>query len=255
MGGVPITIITERNTGSRDGAADAARNAGAESGRLKAADLATLMTLFSPAFPTGGFAYSHGVEAAVRGGRVTNGNAVFDWIGVVLSRGSGWNDLVLLAEAHRLTRAADGDGLLDLAELAFALSGSAERRMETLKLGTAFREAASSWTKGRSLLPTDAEIAMPVAAGEVTALAGLPLRDALTAHAQNFAASLTSAAVRLVPLGQGEWVAVLHALAPLIAEAAERAAGSTLDDLGSAALMSDIAAMQHETLETRLFRS
>jgi urease accessory protein len=36
---------------------------------------------------------------------------------------------------------------------------------------------------------------------------------------------------------------------------AARAAASTLDDLGSAAILSDIAAMRHETLGVRLFVS
>jgi urease accessory protein len=36
---------------------------------------------------------------------------------------------------------------------------------------------------------------------------------------------------------------------------ASRAAASSLDDLGGAAFMSDIAAMQHETQYSRLFRS
>jgi urease accessory protein len=36
---------------------------------------------------------------------------------------------------------------------------------------------------------------------------------------------------------------------------AERAAGSTLDDLGSATIRAEIASLRHETLTTRLFRS
>jgi urease accessory protein len=44
-------------------------------------------------------------------------------------------------------------------------------------------------------------------------------------------------------------------LEPVILAAAARAAASTLDDLGSSALSSDIAAMRHETLGVRLFIS
>jgi urease accessory protein len=41
----------------------------------------------------------------------------------------------------------------------------------------------------------------------------------------------------------------------VILRTASRAADSTLDDLGSATLNSDIAAMRHETLDGRLFGS
>jgi urease accessory protein len=58
-----------------------------------------------------------------------------------------------------------------------------------------------------------------------------------------------------VPLGQSEGVAILARLAPVIASTASRAAGSTLDDLGTFAFMADIATMKHETLEPRLFRT
>ncbi|MEO9787514.1 MAG: urease accessory protein UreF, partial [Aurantimonas coralicida] len=54
---------------------------------------------------------------------------------------------------------------------------------------------------------------------------------------------------------QSEAVRILRRLEPDIRVLAERAGGSTLDDLGSAALGSDIAALRHETLPTRLFRS
>ena len=61
--------------------------------------------------------------------------------------------------------------------------------------------------------------------------------------------------MRAVPLGQTDGVAVLAALEPLILTTAARAAVSSLDDLGACALMSDIAAMRHETLSVRLFIS
>ncbi|HEV7384050.1 MAG TPA: urease accessory UreF family protein, partial [Phenylobacterium sp.] len=77
----------------------------------------------------------------------------------------------------------------------------------------------------------------------------------LTAWLHAFAANLVSVAVRAVPLGQTAGVAVIAELEPVILTVAARAAASTLDDLGSSALLSDIAAMRHETLGVRLFIS
>ena len=94
-----------------------------------------------------------------------------------------------------------------------------------------------------------------VAAGGACALAGIPLESALTAYFNAFANQLISVAVRTIPIGQSQGLAVLAALHPVIAATAARAAASTLDDLGSATLASDIAAMRHETLQPRLFIS
>jgi len=98
-------------------------------------------------------------------------------------------------------------------------------------------------------------VAYPVAVGAVTARANIPLEIALTAWLHAFAANLVSVAIRAVPLGQTDGVAVIAELEPIILAAAACASASTLDDLGSSALLSDIAAMRHETLGVRLFIS
>ncbi len=231
-------------------------------GEAPTAHLPQLLTLFSPAFPIGGFAWSHGVETAVAEGLLADADSVTDWIAVLLDRGSGWNDCVLLAEAWHAAEDGDADRLVAVAELALALAGSAERRAETLALGTAFAEASRPWLgvsgQGGDVggqQEDSAAVSYPVAAGHLAASAGLPLAVTLLGYAHGFAASLVSAAVRLIPLAQSDAVRVLRRLEPVIQATAERAARSTLDDLGSAALGSDIAAMRHETLRTRLFRS
>jgi urease accessory protein len=48
---------------------------------------------------------------------------------------------------------------------------------------------------------------------------------------------------------------VLAALASVVAEIAERAFATPLDEVGAAAFRADIAGMRHETQYTRLFRS
>ncbi|KQT47476.1 urease accessory protein UreF [Aureimonas sp. Leaf454] len=222
------------------------------------AALVRLMTWLSPAFPIGAFAFSHGLETAIVEGRLDSGAAVADWIGLLVTEGSGWNDLVLFAAAHRAARAGDETELLAIADLTRALAGSAERREETLSLGDAFRRSAAPWCapedgeRGEDVREADP---YPVAVARVAAFAGIALRPALEAFAHGFSANLVSAATRLVPLGQSAAMRALHDLEPLVLAAAARAAGATLDDLGSAAILSDIAAMRHETLGTRLFRS
>ena len=215
-------------------------------------NLLRLMTWLSPTFPVGGFNYSHGLEQAVAQGLVTDAGALQDWISVLLSQGSAWNDAVLLAEAWRV--ADKGADLAEVAALAEALSGSAERYLETVNQGTAFLAASRAWP-----LPVHDElagdVAWPVAVGAVAGASAVPLESTLAAFLHAYAANQVQAALRLMPLGQEAGVAVLAALEPEIGAAAGRAARSTLDDLGAAALNAEIAAMNHETLTTRIFRT
>ena len=215
------------------------------------AHLLRLMTWLSPAFPVGSFSYSHGLETAIRDGTVSTADALCGWIAGLIEHGSGWTDAVLFKAAWDAATAHDAPGLADIVELAEALAPSLERRRETLGQGEAFLTAARAW--GQPML--DGAVAYPVAVGTVTAGASIPLETALAAWLHAFAANLVSVAVRAVPLGQTDGVAVIAELEPVILATAARAAASTLDDLGSSALCSDIAAMRHETLDVRLFIS
>jgi urease accessory protein len=218
---------------------------------LLSAHLLRLLTWLSPAFPVGAFGYSHGLEQAIRDGMVGDAASLRTWIAALVEHGSGWTDAVLLAAAWG---AADAAALAEVAELAEALAISAERRREALFQGEAFLVAARPWIASVPL-QEDGKVAYPVAVGAVAGRTGVPLAATLTAWLHAFAANLVSAAVRAVPLGQTDGVAVIAALEPVILATAERAASSTLDDLGSAAFISDIAAMRHETLQPRLFIS
>ncbi|MFL1875132.1 urease accessory protein UreF [Hansschlegelia beijingensis] len=61
----------------------------------------TLLVWLSPAFPVGGYAYSHGLEQAVEDGDVTDPASLEAWLEEALSLGLGRNDAMLLAEAVR----------------------------------------------------------------------------------------------------------------------------------------------------------
>ena len=216
------------------------------------APLLRLMAWLSPAFPVGSFSYSHGIERAVHDGLISDPATLEDWIASLIEFGSGWNDAVLFAEAWRLGAAGDDTG--DVATLAEALAGSAERHLETTLQGAAFLQSVANWPHAvLSRVPANA--AYPVAVGAVAGAHAVPLKTALAAFLQAFATNLVQAAIRLGVTGQAGGVETIAALEPLILDTARRAATSTLDDLGSACIVSEIAAMQHETLETRLFRS
>jgi urease accessory protein len=205
-----------------------------------------LLAWLSPAFPTGAYAYSHGLEWAVETGEIRDGDTLYAWIADVLEHGSGRNDAILLRHAHRAT----GDWET-LNELAAATASSRERLIETLDQGTAFVAAAAAWQPPH--LPSP--VAYPVALGALAVCHGIDEDAATAAYLQTFTGNLISAAVRLVPLGQSVGLRVLAALEPAILQVVTITRTATLDDLGGCAFRSDSAAMRHETQYTRLFRS
>lgn len=214
--------------------------------------LIRLLSWLSPSFPTGAFAYSHGLENAVHAGLVSDRDELHRWIQALLRNGSGWNDAVIFSEASRL--AHQRLDLTALAGLAEAMAGSAERHMETMAQGRAFLAAAKAWPEsGTDQFP--AECPLPVAVGAVAGLHGIPIDMGLTAFLHGFSNNLVQAALRLMPLGQQAGVEIMHALETDILAVSQRADRSSLDDLGSATIVSEMASLRHETQTSRIFRS
>lgn len=221
-----------------------------EDGDLQA--LLRLMAWLSPAFPVGSFAYSGGLERAVHDGLVHDAGSLEDWLGAMMDHGAVWNDVVLLAESNKMR--GDASALSDVAELAEALAGSRERHQETMLLGDAFLSAAAAWPDDVFIrLPK--HVAYPVAVGAVSGAHGISAEKAIAAFLHAYVSQAVSAGIRLGIAGQKDGVAILAAREGDIALLARRAAGSTLDELGSATVQADIVSLRHETQSTRLFRS
>lgn len=203
----------------------------------------TLAQWFSPAYPVGAFAYSHGLETAIESGQVHDAASLRDWITPVLTHGSGRNDALFLAAAFN-GNAPDVDALCR------AFAASAERLTETTQQGAAF--AATT----RGIWPIDLpDYAYPVAVGRAARLLDLPLELTAQYFLQAFASTLVSVGIRLIPLGQTQGHALIHALSPLCAQIAAETVEGDLDQLSATAFAADIHAMQHETLYSRTFRT
>ena len=243
----PKTAVRRTGTGYADGGAEAAVYA--------------LSAWFSPAFPVGGYAYSSGLEYAVRAGHVGDGEGLQGRIEAMLRLGAGRTESGFFSAAHRAAWATspeepdgehggprwsrspsgplgtppeepdDGQALSRLqavAERACIQRPTAETALESLAMGAAFLAAAAeAWPDTRlrafaaALEREGRQPAYPVAAGAVCGFRRIPLRMALTAFLHTLAANLVSAGVRLIPLGQTEGQRIIAALAPAVAECVE----------------------------------
>ncbi|MGV3549699.1 urease accessory protein UreF [Rhizobium sp.] len=214
--------------------------------------LLRLMTWLSPAFPVGGFAYSGGLEMAVREGHVANAAGLRDWLEMALTHGQFRNDAVLLAESWH---AHDDDArLAEATDLARAMAGSAERHLEVTAQGNAFLDAALPWSP-QSVQRLEYGTPYAVAVGAIAAANGVELEATLVAWLHALISQSVSAAIRLGVLGQREAMTLLAELEQTVLDTARRAASSSLDDLGSATAIADILSARHENLHSRLFRS
>lgn len=208
------------------------------------ADHLKLSQWVSPAFPTSAYAYSHGLETEIAEGRVRDAGAVSEWIAAVLAAGAGRSDLIVMLATRR---GVDAGAMADLSR---ALAGSRERLEETEAQGAALAQTLFELGYADGVARP-----YPVALGLAARDLCLPDTRFAALVLQGIAANLISAAVRFVPLGQSTGQRVLADLQPVILRVAQEATAASLDDLGMAVFGADLAAMEHETQEVRIFRT
>ena len=175
---------------------------------------------------------------------MTDAASLQDYLETLLTHGSGRADAVLLAAGYT----TDDTARVDATARAFA--ASAERLKETDLQGAAFCDTA------RSVWGVDLKgLTYPVAVGAAARAMDIPLAETLPLYLHAFASNLVSVAQRALPLGQTDGQRVLATLAPVIAQTARDAETTPLDALTSPSFAADIAAMRHETLQPRIFRT
>ena len=230
-----------------------------------------LQSWMSAAFPTGAFSCSHGLETAIQDGRILDAQGCLEWIQAITSRGSGWNDSVILANAYRLggqlldsqstvareepARQTDtANSLRELNDLALALQAGAERHLETARLAAAFQSSAAAWGTFDDIpwQSLGRDLALPVVTGILGVAHRIPQTLLIASTLQSMTSNLAWIATRLVPLGQTACLQLIATLEHTIMDVANRTTDASLDELGSCTLLADLASLQHEHLTGRV---
>ena len=217
-----------------------------------------LRAWLSPSFPNGAYSYSHGLEWAVEAGHIDDRPSLVDWLEADLCYGSGRNEAIFFNEAYRCVVEDDQVGLTRVAELAAATRGTSEFALESSQQGTAcLATLCQAWP--HRILDVFVEMScqqvLAVVLGARSAGERIPARLALPAFLHGYVANLVIAGVRLIPLGQTDGQLAIAALEDAVLSASAQSNCATLDDLGSAGFMVELASIAHETQYTRLFRS
>ena len=214
-----------------------------------------LLQLVSPSLPIGAFAYSRGLEKAVELGWARDEASARAWISGLMEHQLARLDAPVLARMHRALARGDMESARDWALWLEACRETHELREESRAMGRTLSRLL------RELgLATPAELA-PLEGSHLACFAlagvrlGIEVEALLDGALWAFLEGQTTAAVKLVPLGQTAGQRLVLALATSI-PALRRLALSLDDDaLGSALPGLALASALHETQHTRLFRS
>ncbi len=229
------------------------------------AALLALLQLADSAFPSGGFALSHGLETLVQAGQVRDEATLTEAVRLFVSGQAGLTDTVALVGAHRTTRAGDGDMLAAVDRALFAAKLAQEgresatrtgRRLLTLAPAVAGPDALALLVPLRDAVQTGvAPGTHAVVFGAICAALGVGEEAAALAGLHAMVANLTGAALRLLRLDHEAMLRVRSAAAPEIVAAVAAAQHADWRAMASAAPLWEVAAMRHRYAEARLFMS
>jgi urease accessory protein len=219
-----------------------------------------LMQLADSFFPTGSFTLSHGLESLVQMEKVQSMAELQIFLELLLLYKIGTTDVVALIHSHRSMNNEDIAALRKIDRQLFVQTAIAKYRETQRQSGRALLMVASVTWQDERLEMLNQEVSQgkmhclhPVIFGAVSAIAGLPVQNAVLAFLHGLVTSILSAAIRLGVLGHLQAQQVLLHLAPVMEQVWVAASGMSLSQMWSGTPSIDIAQMQHTTLEQRLF--
>ncbi|MCD8516062.1 MAG: urease accessory protein UreF [Burkholderiaceae bacterium] len=228
--------------------------------------------LASASLPIGGFAYSQGLEQACHIGLVNDAGSAQTWIADYLLLVLARQEMPLWLAVFQASHSKDWETVCAVTQRLHALRETAELRLESRQMAHAMVRLYDQWLmsldKFNGEMPNDGDrFAIPhevvgVLQQDYTAahaaLCGARQIEpdvAMTAWLWSWLDNQVLAAVKLVPLGQRDGQAILHAVKPKLIKAMDIASHTPLHEAGSAPLGLVLASTQHETQYARLFRS
>jgi urease accessory protein len=212
-------------------------------------------------FPSGGYAYSSGLEAAVQGGAVKDSAQFARYVEELLRSCISRREAVAVAVAHKASMTGKLQPVLTIDAELDAMKMGRESRLASRQMGRqVIRAAAEQFEGGVVLQQFHVEVEdghtpghLPVCVGLTLAACGWTRQETVVAYLYHTAVGLVSAAMKLLPIGQREGQRLLAQWSPLLTQLGRQA--TSMSVMVSWAPVQDIYAMRHATLESRLFRS
>jgi urease accessory protein len=222
--------------------------------------LLPLLHLCDSLFPVGAFAHSDGLEWATDAHRVVNTADLGGWMDGCLDQTIGQCDGPAIWHAWNACAAADWAALTAINVDVHALRPSASTREAIRAMGARLIRtwnllyAPPGLLRLAAAVDVERTMTLPAAFAGVCAAEGIERRAALAAYIYTRLSAVASAAMRLMPIGQHEAHRVLAARLRRV-DAVVDAIASSERRPGSFTPAMDIAAMSHQYVHSRLFRS
>ncbi len=211
-------------------------------------------------FPSGGYAFSSGLEAAVQAGAVKDTTQLAAYVEDLLHGGMGRREAVAACVASRAGASGNAADAIAVDRELDSMKLSRDGRLASRQMGRQVMKIAAEQLEGKAVLRNylaamECEKApghLPVCLGLTLGACGWKAEEAVAAYLYQTAAGLVSAAMRLLPIGQREGQSLIEGWLPLIYRISREV---TPVPLSSWSPVQDIYGMRHGQLEWRLFRS
>ena len=212
-------------------------------------------------FPSGGYAYSLGLEAAVQAKAIRSGDDLSLYVEDMFRQGVAHREAVAVAMAHDALVHNDVQPALSVDHELHAMKIGRESRVASQQMGRQVAKIAVEQLDAHEVVQDfstaiEAERTpghFPVALALTLADAGWSKTETIAAFCYQTAVGFVSAGLKLLPIGQREGQHLLERWVPLLDQCASLAAES--QRMSAWSPVQDIYAMRHNRLESRLFRS
>jgi urease accessory protein len=220
-------------------------------------NLVVLLHLCDSLFPIGSFAHSDGLEAATSRGAIQTAADLRRWVDVTLSEGLRRVEGPAVARACVAVTRGEFDAVATIDSEVYALRPTSTGRESTRAMGS---RLLKTWRQIRPAQSTPLaqlerhQLTLPVAFGVVSAASEIPVHAAVEGFMYTRLASVVSAAMRLMALGQREGHTLLADALTRVPTLAEEIVS---DDgpIGAFTPVLDVMVMSQQYVESRLFKS
>jgi urease accessory protein len=223
--------------------------------------LLRLLQLTSPSLPVGAYSYSEGLETLTEQGVIDAASTLRHWIEQELRYGAARIDGAIAYRCYCCHLETDHSGIIYWNRWLTANRETEELRFQSLQMGRSLWRllqdvVARDWLHPDVIAVFEAEgCHFAVLFGLVAGLWGIDQRSMLVGYLYSWMSNLIAAGIKLIPLGQTAGQQLLLDLNPELEATVDRILALTDDQLWTCGWGLAIAAMNHETQYSRLFRS
>jgi urease accessory protein len=226
---------------------------------VTATSLVRMLQLGDSMFPVGGYAFSSSLEAAIQKQVVTDAATLRAFTLTAVEQ-AALGDGIGLLHAHRAAAEGDLDEVARIDHLLYARKLSSGTRTMSTRMGKKLAEMGATVIALPLLAEWRERIAAratpgcyPVALAVCFAAQNLPAREAFVVHQYGVAATILSAALRLMRISHVDTQSILYQLNAQVEPDYQTAAAARLPDMASFAPLTEILAAVHVKAHGRLF--